>query len=70
MAPFPPEAYGLSEASGLVSFDSPVPERHPGSAGKPVPGMEVRIADTAGNDVPQGEDDAGRLAPHRGQSPV
>ena len=50
------EAYGLSEASGLVSFESPVLKRHPGSAGKPVPGMEVRIADTAGNDVPRGEE--------------
>jgi benzoate-CoA ligase len=30
-------------------------EARPGSSGKPVPGYEVRIADDAGNDVPDGE---------------
>ncbi len=37
-------------------------EARPGSSGKPVPGYEVRIADDAGNDVPEGE--VGMLLAH------
>ena len=48
------EGYGLSETSPIASFN--VPERRrPGSIGTPVPGVEFRIVDDAGNDVPDGE---------------
>ncbi len=39
------EGYGLAEAAGPVSGDS-LPEYEPGTVGRPLPGMEVRIADT------------------------
>ncbi|KUJ65085.1 hypothetical protein ACZ90_51755 [Streptomyces albus subsp. albus] len=38
------EAYGLSEAGGLVSLNTPDAGRV-GSVGRPLPGVEVRIAD-------------------------
>jgi long-chain acyl-CoA synthetase len=48
------EGYGLSETSPIASFN--VPERRrPGSIGIPVPGVEFRIVDDAGNDVADGE---------------
>ncbi|MBD8042483.1 long-chain fatty acid--CoA ligase [Arthrobacter sp. Sa2BUA2] len=49
------EGYGLSETSPIVSFNVPGGERRPGSIGKPVYGMEVRMLDDAGHDVPIGE---------------
>ncbi|CEA07327.1 Long-chain-fatty-acid--CoA ligase [Arthrobacter saudimassiliensis] len=54
------EGYGLSETSPVVSFNLPGPDRRPGSIGKPVAGMEVRIVDDAGKDLPVGE--VGELA--------
>jgi len=52
------EGYGLTEASPSVTIstedDTPV-----GSIGRPLPGLEVRIVDTAGDDVYIG--DAGEL---------
>ena len=60
MARFPcafSQVYGMTEASGVVT--SLPPERHvPGkllSCGQPVPGVELRIVDADGNDVPQGQ---------------
>ncbi|HEX4249717.1 MAG TPA: long-chain fatty acid--CoA ligase [Pseudonocardia sp.] len=48
------EGYGLSETSPIASFN--VPERRrPGSIGTPVPGVEFRVVDDAGNDVPDGD---------------
>jgi long-chain acyl-CoA synthetase len=48
------EGYGLSETSPIASFN--VPERRrPGSIGIPVPGVEFRIVDDAGNDVADGD---------------
>jgi len=45
------EGYGLSETSPVVALN--VPQEHrPGSVGKPVPGMQVRIADETGNPLP------------------
>ncbi|UPO76549.1 long-chain fatty acid--CoA ligase [Arthrobacter sp. Helios] len=48
------EGYGLSETSPIVSFNLPGGERRPGSIGRPVYGMEVRMLDDAGHDVPIG----------------
>jgi long-chain acyl-CoA synthetase len=48
------EGYGLSETSPIASFNLPE-RRRPGSIGSPVPGVEFRIVDDAGNDVPDGD---------------
>jgi len=48
------EGYGLSETSPIASFNLPE-RRRPGSIGSPVPGIEFRIVDDAGNDVPDGD---------------
>lgn len=57
------QAYGLTETTGVVTF-LPPEDHDPGgprakllrSAGKPAPGVEVRIVDTdAGTDLPDGE---------------
>ncbi|MDI6781200.1 MAG: long-chain fatty acid--CoA ligase [bacterium] len=47
------EGYGLTEASPVVSLN-PLSLRQPGSVGIPVPGVEVRVVDDLGQDVPQG----------------
>jgi long-chain acyl-CoA synthetase len=49
------EGYGLSETSPVVSFNHPDRERKPGSIGTPIEGVEVRVLDADGSDVPQGE---------------
>jgi long-chain acyl-CoA synthetase len=49
----PVEAYGLSEASPLVSLNPPGQERFL-SIGLPLKGVETRIVDTDGHDVPPG----------------
>ena len=49
------EGYGLSETSPIVSFNLPGEGRRAGSIGKPVAGMEVRMLDPDGLDVPVGE---------------
>ncbi len=56
------QAYGLTETTGVVTW-LPPQDHDPGgpranllrSAGKPVPGVELRIVDDAGNDLPAGE---------------
>jgi acyl-CoA synthetase (AMP-forming)/AMP-acid ligase II len=50
-------AYGLSEASGLVTMCHPEddPEVIANTSGRAAPGIEVRIVDDDGNDVPTGE---------------
>lgn len=45
------EGYGLSETSPVVAINVPQDYR-PGSVGKPVPGVTVRIADETGNPLP------------------
>jgi len=48
------EGYGLTETAALVSTNPPG-ERRLGSVGRPVPGVEVRILDDDGNELPRGE---------------
>src|SRR3954447_12186034 len=49
------EGYGLSETTGMGSFNLPDRERKPGSIGTPVGGTEMKVVDDDDNDVPQGE---------------
>ena len=49
------EGYGLSETSPVASFNHPDAERKPGSIGTPVAGVEMRVVDADGADVPPGE---------------
>jgi long-chain acyl-CoA synthetase len=49
------EGYGLTEASPMVSFNSPKRERKAGSVGLPLPGVEMRIVDDEGEEVKPGE---------------
>jgi long-chain acyl-CoA synthetase len=44
------QGYGLTEAAPVVTFTLGTTEHKPGSAGRPVPGVEVRIVDEFGND--------------------
>jgi long-chain acyl-CoA synthetase len=48
------EGYGLSEASPVVSFNRPDRVRKPGSIGLPIDGVEMRLVDDGGRDVPTG----------------
>jgi long-chain acyl-CoA synthetase len=48
------EGYGLSETSPLASFN-PAAARKPGSIGTPVAGVDMRIVDDQGDEVPVGE---------------
>jgi len=45
------EGYGLSETSPVVSFTVPDRPRTPGSIGYPLPGVDVRLVDDAGQVV-------------------
>jgi long-chain acyl-CoA synthetase len=49
------EGYGLSETSPVASFNHPDRERKPGSIGTPVEGVEMRVVDAAGAELPAGE---------------
>jgi long-chain acyl-CoA synthetase len=49
------EGYGLSETSPIASFNHPDRTRKPGSIGEPVDGVEMRIVDAHGDELPQGE---------------
>ncbi len=49
------EGYGLSETSPVASFNHPDAERKPGSIGTPIRGVQMRLVDDDGNDVPPGE---------------
>jgi long-chain acyl-CoA synthetase len=49
------EGYGLSESTGMGSFNVPDRERKPGSIGIPIGGTEMKVVDDDGNEVPQGE---------------
>jgi long-chain acyl-CoA synthetase len=48
------EGYGLSETCAIGTFNYPG-ERKPGSIGKPVEGVEVKVVDDDRNEVEQGE---------------
>ncbi len=49
------EGYGLSETTGMASFNLPDRERKPGSIGLPVGGTEIKVVDDDDREVPQGE---------------
>jgi long-chain acyl-CoA synthetase len=49
------EGYGLSETSPVASFNHPDAERKAGSIGTPIEGVEMRVVDSSGSDVPAGE---------------
>jgi long-chain acyl-CoA synthetase len=49
------EGYGMSETCAIAAFNRPDRERKPGSIGIPVPGVEMKLVDESGNEVPQGE---------------
>jgi long-chain acyl-CoA synthetase len=49
------EGYGLSETSPIASFNHPDRDRKPGSIGTPIRGVEMRVVDGDGGDVPDGE---------------
>jgi long-chain acyl-CoA synthetase len=49
------EGYGLSETSPVASFNRRDRERKPGSIGLPLEGVEMRVVDDGGAEVPQGE---------------
>jgi long-chain acyl-CoA synthetase len=48
------EGYGLSETSPVASFNHPGRQRKPGSIGTPIEGVEIRVVDPEGKDVPAG----------------
>ena len=49
------EGYGLSETSPVASFNHPDRERKPGSIGTPIEGVEMKVVDDDGEEVPTGE---------------
>jgi long-chain acyl-CoA synthetase len=49
------EGYGLSETSPVASFNHLDRERKPGSIGTPIEGVEMKVVDEDGNEVPEGE---------------
>ena len=49
------EGYGLSETSPVVSINPLDGVRKPGSVGRPIPGVEVRIISGEGRTLPPGE---------------
>ena len=49
------EGYGLSETSPTAAFNHPNRERKPGSIGTPIEGVQMRVVDPNGAEVPQGE---------------
>ncbi len=48
------ERYGMTEA-GMITSNPYEGERVPGTVGYPLPGVELRIADTEGKEIPRGE---------------
>lgn len=49
------EGYGLSESSPAAAFNHPHRPRKAGSIGTPIEGVEMRVVDLDGVEVPQGE---------------
>jgi long-chain acyl-CoA synthetase len=49
------EGYGMSEGSPVVTFNDLKTGRKPGSVGTPVWGVQVKLIDAEGNEVPVGE---------------
>jgi long-chain acyl-CoA synthetase len=57
------EAYGSSELGYMTRLDSEEALRKPGSAGKPLPGVQLAILDDEGRELPQGQ--AGSIYVHQ-----
>jgi long-chain acyl-CoA synthetase len=49
------EGYGLSETSPVASFNHPDRPRKPGSIGTPIQGVQMKVVDDEGNELPPGE---------------
>ncbi len=49
------EGYGLTEASPMVSFNSPNRERRAGSIGLPLPGVDIKIVDEDDREIRPGQ---------------
>ncbi|HST40722.1 MAG TPA: AMP-binding protein, partial [Conexibacter sp.] len=49
------EGYGLSETSPVASFNHPDRERKVGSIGTPIRGVEMKVVDDGGAELPTGE---------------
>jgi long-chain acyl-CoA synthetase len=49
------EGYGLTEASPVVTTNAAGSVTKPGTVGPALPGVEVKVVDEAGNEVPRGE---------------
>src|SRR5690606_37332413 len=49
------EGYGLTEAGPSVTSNSMAPEARPGTVGMPLPDIELRLVDDAGEDVEPGD---------------
>ena len=49
------EGYGMSEGSPVVTFNQPGQRRKPGSIGTPVWGVQVKLVDETGAEVPLGD---------------
>ncbi len=49
------EGYGLSETTGMATFNTRDRERKPGTIGVPVGGTEIKLVDDDDNEVPAGE---------------
>jgi long-chain acyl-CoA synthetase len=49
------ESYGLTEASPVVTIERPGSPRRDGACGQALPGIETRVVDAGGRDVPPGE---------------
>ncbi len=50
------EGYGLTESSPVATFNHPDRPRKAGSIGTPLEGVELRVVDQNGAELPQGED--------------
>ncbi|OBI14402.1 long-chain fatty acid--CoA ligase [Mycobacterium sp. E2497] len=49
------EGYGLSESTAVAAFNHPDRPRKAGSIGTPIEGVEMRVVDMGGAEVPQGQ---------------
>jgi long-chain acyl-CoA synthetase len=56
------EGYGLSETSPVATFNQPANPTKPGSIGTPIAGVECKLVDDEGNDIPEGSDAVGEIA--------